>query len=99
MKFFNFFFHPYAQRVPKWKIAHIWQSKEQKNKEKTPKNESHKGFQSWPDIFHHPVEEDMEGGVAFKYIAHISIEIFFFYTLKIIKISAFGKHFSVHFTD
>ena len=39
----------------KVKIAHIWQSKEHKNNKKTPKNESHKGLQSWPDVLQHPV--------------------------------------------
>ena len=29
-----------SQRVPKWKIAHIWQSKEHKNNKITPKNVS-----------------------------------------------------------
>ena len=52
---FKLFFHPYAQRVPKWKIAHIWQSKEHKNNKKTPKNESHKGLQSRPDFLQHLV--------------------------------------------
>ena len=52
-------FHPYAQRVPKWKIARNWQSTEQKHKKKTPKNESHKGFQRWPDVLQHPVVEKL----------------------------------------
>ena len=30
--------------------------KSKKNKKKTPKNESHKGFQSWPDVLQHPVD-------------------------------------------
>ena len=47
--------HSHGQRVPKWKIAHILQSKEQKNKKKTPKNESHKGLQNWPAVLQHPV--------------------------------------------
>ena len=53
--FSTFFLNPYAQRVPKWKIAHIWQSREHKNNKKTPKNESHIGLQSWPDVLQHPV--------------------------------------------
>ena len=53
--FFNFFLHPYAQRVPNWKIAHNWQSKEHKNNKKTPKNGSHKGLQSLQDVLKHPV--------------------------------------------
>ena len=48
--------HFQSQRVPKWKIAHIWQSKEHKNNKKTPKNGSHIGLQSWPDVLQHPVE-------------------------------------------
>ena len=48
--------HSHGQRVPKWKIAHIWLSKEQKNKKKTPENESHKSLQSWPDVLQHPVD-------------------------------------------
>ena len=47
--------HSHGERGPKWKIAHIWQSKEHKNNNKTPKNKSVKGFQSWPDVLQHPV--------------------------------------------
>ena len=36
-------------------IAHNWQSKEHKNNKKTPKNGSHTGLQSLPDILQHPV--------------------------------------------
>ena len=52
---FKKYVHFQSQRVPKWKIAHIWQSKEQKNKKKTPKNESLKILQSLPDVLQHPV--------------------------------------------
>ena len=52
---FQLFFHPYAQRVPKWKIAHIWQSKEPKNTKKTPYNVSVICFQSLTDVLQHPV--------------------------------------------
>ena len=44
-----------SQRVPKWKIAHIWQSKEHKNNKITPKNVSQKGLQSLTDVLQHPV--------------------------------------------
>ena len=44
-----------SQRVPNWKIAHIWQPKEHKNIKITPKNVSQKGFQSLPDVLQHPV--------------------------------------------
>ena len=58
------FFHGYIftkkysfpwPKSTKEKIAHIWKLKEQKNKKKTPKNESHKGLQSWPDVLQHPM--------------------------------------------
>ena len=45
-----------SQRVPKWKIAHIWQSKEQKNNKITPKNVSQKGLKSLTDVLQHPVD-------------------------------------------
>ena len=45
-----------SQRVPKWKIAHIWQSKEHKNNKITPKNVSQKGLQSLTDVLQHPVD-------------------------------------------
>ena len=44
-----------SQRVPKWKIAHNWQSIEHKNNQITPKNVSQKGLQSLPDVLQHPV--------------------------------------------
>ena len=44
-----------SQRVSKWKIAHIWQSKEHKNNKITPKNVSQKGLQSLTDVLQHPV--------------------------------------------
>ena len=44
-----------SQRVPKWKIAHIWQSKEHKNNNLTPKNATQKGLQSLTDVLQHPV--------------------------------------------
>ena len=43
------------QRVPKWKIAHIWQSKEHKNNKITPKYVSQKALQSLTDVLQHPV--------------------------------------------
>ena len=58
------FFHDYifkkyvyfqSQRVPKWKIAHIWQSKEHKNNKKTPYNVSVICCQSLPVVLQHPV--------------------------------------------
>ena len=52
---FQLFFYPYAQVVPKQKIAYIWQPKEHKNNMKTSKNESHKSLQNWPDVLQHPV--------------------------------------------
>ena len=52
---FSTFFHPCAQRVPKWKIVHIWQSKEPKNTKKTPYNVWIICFQSFPDVLQHPV--------------------------------------------
>ena len=52
---FKKYVHFQSQRVPKWKIAHIWQSKEHKNNKITPKNVSHKGLQSLPDVLQHPV--------------------------------------------
>ena len=60
---FQLFFHPYAQRVPKWKIAHTWQSKEPKNTKKTPYNVSVICFQSLTDVLQHPV---MWGSVKFS---------------------------------
>ena len=42
--FFKKNIHSHGQRVAKWKIAQIWQSKEQKNNKKSPKNELHKGL-------------------------------------------------------
>ena len=45
-----------SQRVPKWKIAHIWQSKEPKNTKKTPYNVSVICCQSLPVVLQHPVE-------------------------------------------
>ena len=54
-EFSKLFFHFYALRVPKWKIAQNWQSKEPKNIKKTLKNVSVTGFQSWPDVLQHPV--------------------------------------------
>ena len=53
---FQLFFHPYAHRVPKWKIAHIWQSKEHKNNKITPNNVSQEGLQSLTDVLQHPVD-------------------------------------------
>ena len=53
---FQLFFHPYAQRVPKWKIAYIWQSKEPKNTKKTPYNVPIICFQNLTDVLQHPVE-------------------------------------------
>ena len=53
---FNKKIHSHGQRLPKWKIAHNWQSKEHKNNKKTPKNGSHKGLQSLQDVLKHPVE-------------------------------------------
>ena len=50
-KYINF----QSQRVPKWKIVHIWQSKEHKNNKITPENVSQKGFQSLTDVLQHPV--------------------------------------------
>ena len=44
-----------SQGVPKWKIAHKWQSNEHKNNKITPKNVSQKGLQSLPDVLQHPV--------------------------------------------
>ena len=44
-----------SQRVPKWKIAHIWHSKEHKNNMITPQNVSQKGLQSLTDVLQHPV--------------------------------------------
>ena len=52
---FKKYVHFQSQRVPKGKIAHIWQLKEQKNNKITPKNVSQKGFQSLPDVLQHPV--------------------------------------------
>ena len=52
---FSIFFHPYAQRVPNWKIAHIWQSKEPKNTKKTRYNVSVICCQSLPVVLQHPV--------------------------------------------
>ena len=54
--------HSHGQRVAKWKIAKIWQSKEQKNNKKSPKNESHKGLQSWPNVLQHPVVSSINYG-------------------------------------
>ena len=54
-EFLKLFFHFYALGVPKWKIAHNWQSKEPKNIKKTSNNASVTGFQSWPDVLQHPV--------------------------------------------
>ena len=53
---FKKYVHFQSQRVPKWKIAHIWQSKEHKNNKITPKNVSQKGLQSLTDVLQHPVE-------------------------------------------
>ena len=33
----------------------IIDSQKSKKTRRTPKNESHKGFQSWPDVLQHPV--------------------------------------------
>ena len=52
---FKKYVHFQSQRVPKWKIAHIWQSKEHKNNKITPKNVSQKGLQSLTDVLQHPV--------------------------------------------
>ena len=52
---FKKYVHFQSQRVPKWKIAHIWQPKSQKNNKITPKNVSQKGLQSLPDVLQHPV--------------------------------------------
>ena len=54
---FKKYVHFQSQRVPKWKIAHIWQSKEHKNNKITPKNVSQKGLQSLTDVLQHPVYE------------------------------------------
>ena len=51
-KYINF----QSQRVPKWKIAHNWQSNEHKNIKITPKNVSQKGLQSLTDVLQHPVD-------------------------------------------
>ena len=53
--------HFQSQRVPKWKSAHIWQSKEHKNNKKTPKNVSQKGLQRLTDVLQHPVFEYLTG--------------------------------------
>ena len=54
---FKKYVHFQSQRVPKWKIAHIWQSKEHKNNKITPKNVSQKGLQSLTDVLQHPVDK------------------------------------------
>ena len=61
---FKKYVHFQSQRVPKWKIAHIWQSKEHKNNKKTPKNVSQKGLQSLTDVLQHPVYEDFNRPLA-----------------------------------
>ena len=53
---FKKYVHFQSQRVPKWKIAHIWQSKEHKNNKKTPYNVSVICCQSLPVVLQHPVE-------------------------------------------
>ena len=55
---FKKYVHFQSQRVQKWKIAHIWQSKEHKNNKKTPKNVSQKGLQSLTDVLQHPVDTE-----------------------------------------
>ena len=62
---FKKYVHFQSQRVPKWKIAHIWQSKEHKNNKITPKNVSQKGLQSLPDVLQHPVE--WKGGKIYDF--------------------------------
>ena len=57
-----------SQRVPKWKIAHIWQSKEHKNNKITPKNVSQKGLQSLPDVLQHPVGTTAKPTFEYKYL-------------------------------
>ena len=52
---FKKYVHFQSQRVPKWKIAHIWQSKEHKNNKKTPYNVSVICCQSLPVVLQHPV--------------------------------------------
>ena len=47
--------HFQSQRAPKWKIAHIWQSKGHKNNKKTPYNVSVRCCQSLPVVLQHPV--------------------------------------------
>ena len=53
---FKKYVHFQSQRVPKWKIAHIWQSKEHKNTKKTPYNVSVICCQSLPVVLQHPVD-------------------------------------------
>ena len=53
---FKKYVHFQSQWVPKWKIAHVWQSKEHKNNKKTPYNVSVICFQSLPVVLQHPVE-------------------------------------------
>ena len=52
---FKKYVHFQSQRVPKWKIAHIWLSKEHKNNKKTPYNVSVIWCQSLPVVLQHPV--------------------------------------------
>ena len=58
--------HSHGQRVAKWKIAKIWQSKEQKNNKKSPKNELHKGLQSW-NVLQHPVVSTINYGPTVRW--------------------------------
>ena len=58
---FKKYVHFQSQRVPKGKIAHIWQSKEHKNTKKTPYNVSVICCQSLPVVLQHPVEEENKG--------------------------------------
>ena len=51
---FKKYVHFQSQRVPKWKIAHIWQSKEHKNNKKTSYNVSVICCQSLPVVLQHP---------------------------------------------
>jgi len=53
---FKKYVHFQSQRVPKWRVAHVWQSKMNKNNRKTPYSVSVVCCQSLPVVLQHPVE-------------------------------------------
>ena len=78
---FKKYVHFQSQRVPKWKIAHIWQSKEHKNNKITPRNVSQKVLQSLTDVLQHPVV-NFKGPRYGQYVPPVVVSYFFWWMCR-----------------